>query len=83
MTKTYKISINVKAANELELEEKMQAFEDMQTYLSHEDMLAAVDVLMDHPNIVPFIKRVAPKEGEKLTGMRLMKIASEAAKEFS
>lgn len=81
--KTYKISIQIKANNEQELEEKMQAFEDLQTFLSHGDMLQAVDILMEHPNIVPFIKRVAPQQGEKLTPMKLMGIASEAAKEFS
>lgn len=83
MMKTYKINIQIQANNEQELEEKMQAFEDLQNYLSHEDMLQAVDVLMEHPNIVPFIKRVAPKEGESINPAKLLFIAKEAAKEFS
>ena len=81
--KTYSIHLKVTANSTAELEEKMQAFQDLQDHLEHEDLLSAVDVLIDNPDIVDFIKEVAPAEGKELSMGDYISIAKKAFVKFS
>ena len=65
--KTYKISLDIKATDKLQLVEKLQAFQDLQDYLSHEDLVTATIVITEQPEIVSFIKEVIPEEGNELS----------------
>lgn len=80
--KTYNISLQVEAENQEQLEEKLQAFQDLQDHLSHEDFLQAVDVVVENPEIVEFIKEVAPEEGKELSMTDYIGIARKAFQRF-
>lgn len=81
--KTYKIALQIKANSQTELEEKLQAFQDLQDHLSHDDLLQAVEVVVENPELVDFIKEVAPKEGQELSVRDYLSIAQKAYKKFS
>ncbi len=79
----YKVTIEVKADNKEELTEKLQAFQDLQDHLEHEDFISSVDVIVDNPEIVEFVKEVVPEEGQELTITDYMLIAKKAFERFS
>ncbi len=81
--KTYKIALQIKANSQGELEEKLQAFQDLQDHLSHDDLLQAVEVIVENPELVDFIKEVAPEEGKELSISDYLTIAQKAYKQFS
>ena len=74
----YKIKLNVEADNEKQLHEKMQAFQDLQSNLEHEDFLQAVEMIVEHPDLVEFIKEVAPEGDEELSLADYIGIANKA-----
>ena len=78
----YKIKLTVEAENEKQLREKMQAFQDLQTNLTHEDFLQAVEIIVEHPEIVDFIKEVAPEGDEELSLTDYIGIAQKAFTRF-
>ena len=79
---TYRINIEVKAANQEQLEEKLQAFQDLQDNMEHDDFVDAANIIVDHPEIIAFIKEVAPKEGQELSKTDYIGIAIKAFKTF-
>ena len=81
MTK-YNISLEIEAENQEQLEEKLQAFQDLQDHMEHEELLQAVDVVVEHPEIVNFIKEVAPEEGKELGMLDYVSIAKQAYQKF-
>lgn len=81
--KTYKINLSIEAKDQEELQEKLQAFQDLQDNLNHEDLLSAVDVVVENPELVEFIKEVAPEEGEELSLGDYLKIAKKAFSRFA
>lgn len=81
--KIFSVNLKVHADSPREVEEKLQAFQDLQDHLSHEDFLSAVDVIVDNPHIVEFIKEVAPEEGQELSMGDYISIAKKAFQEFS
>lgn len=80
--KTYKINLEIEANDQQELEEKLQAFQDLTDNLNHEDLIQAVDVVVENPEIVDFIKEVAPEEGKELTIGDYLGIAKKAYQRF-
>ena len=78
----YKIKLTVEADNEKQLKEKMQAFQDLQDNLEHEDLLQSVDVIVENPELVDFIKEVAPEDGEELSLGDYLSIAKKAFQKF-
>lgn len=74
--------IEVEAANQEQLEEKLQAFQDLQDNMEHDDIIDAVDLIVENPDIITFIKDVAPEEGQELTKTDYIKIAIKAFKTF-
>jgi hypothetical protein len=78
----YKVKLTVEAKDEKQLKEKMQAFQDLQTNLSHEDFLQAVEIIVEHPEIVDFIKEVAPEGDEELSLTDYISIAQKAFARF-
>ena len=81
--KTYKVSIEVEAEDTQQLEEKLQAFQDLQDNLQHDDLVQAVDVVVENPDIVEFIKEVSPEDGEELSMGDYLSIARKAFVKFS
>ena len=81
MTK-YKVSLEIEAENQEQLEEKLQAFRDLQDHLKHDEFLQAVDVVVEHPEIVDFIKEVAPEDGKELGMIDYISIAKKAFQKF-
>ncbi len=79
---TYKVNLTLQAENPEQVQEKLQAFQDLQDNLEHEDLLQAVEVIVENPEIVEFIKEVAPEEGEELTWGDYIKIAKKAFQRF-
>jgi hypothetical protein len=71
------------ADNKDQLAERLQAFQDLSDNLEHEDLITSVEVLKEHPEIVDFIKDVAPKEGEELSMTDYLKIATKAFRKFA
>lgn len=71
------------AENKDQLAERLQAFQDLSDNLEHEDLITSVEVLKEHPEIVDFIKDVAPKEGEELSMTDYLKIATKAFRKFA
>ena len=80
--KTYPVKINVKANNEAELFERLQAFQDLQDHLSHQDFVQATEVIVQNPALVDFIKQVLPEDGRELTLMDYLQIARKAYSRF-
>ncbi|PHQ85482.1 MAG: hypothetical protein COB65_02935 [Thalassobium sp.] len=78
----YKIKLTVDADNEKQLQEKMQAFQDLQSNLEHEDLLQAVEMIVEHPDLVEFIKEVAPEGDEELSLTDYIGIAKKAFEKF-
>ena len=81
--KKYKINLEIEAENEAQLEEKLQAFQDLQDHLEHEDLVQAVDVVVEHPEMVEFIKEVIPEDGQELTLVDYLNIARKAFGKFN
>ena len=80
--KKYKINIEIEAENEEQLEEKLQAFQDLQDNMEHDDFMDAVDVVVENPELVEFIKEVAPEEGQELTMSDYINIAKKSFAKF-
>lgn len=80
--KTYKVALQVEAESPEQLEEKLQAFQDLQDHLDHEDLMQATDMLIENPDIVDFIKEVAPEEGKELSITDYISIAKKAFQKF-
>jgi hypothetical protein len=78
----YKIKLTVEAESQEQLQEKMQAFQDLQSNLEHEDFLQAVEMIVEHPDLVEFIKEVAPEGDEELSLADYFEIAKKAFKKF-
>lgn len=78
----YKVKLTVEADSPEQVKEKMQAFQDLQTNLSHEDFLQAVEIIVEHPDIVEFIKEVAPEGDEELSLGDYINIARKAFEKF-
>jgi len=81
--KIYKVKLTVEAENQEQLNEKMQAFQDLQSNLPHEDFLQAVEIIVEHPEIVDFIKEVAPEGDEELSLTDYISIAQKAFARFA
>lgn len=79
----YTINQTHYAASKEQLVERLQAFQDLSDSMEHDDLIAAVEVLQENPEIVDFIKEVAPKEGEELSMTDYLKIATKAFKKFA
>ena len=60
----------------------MQAFQDLQNNLNHEDLMQAVDMIVEHPDLVEFIKEVAPKDDKELSLGDYINIARKAFQKF-
>ena len=78
----YKIRLAVEAESEEQLKEKIQAFQDLQDNLEHEDLLQAVEMIVEHPDLVEFIKEVAPDGDEELSLADYIGIAKKAFDKF-
>ena len=79
----YNIKLEVEAENKEQLAEKLQAFQDLQDNLEHDDLMTSVDVIVDNPEVVDFVKEVAPKDGKELTLKDYIIIAKKAFERFS
>ena len=75
---TYKINLNIKANSKEEVTEKLQAFQDLQDHLSHDDFIEATEVIVENPEIVDFIKEVMPEDGKELSMTDYISIAKKA-----
>jgi len=82
MSRIFKINLDIEANNQEEVEEKLQAFQDLQDNLEHEDLLQAVDTIVENPEIVEFIKEVSPEDGEELSLTDYIGIARKAFVKF-
>lgn len=82
MSKQFKVNLTIEAQDEQELNEKLQAFQDLQDNLAHEDLMQAVDMVVENPEIVDFIKEVAPEEGKELGLGEYVAIARKAYQKF-
>ncbi len=51
--KTFKVNLNIEANSPEEVEEKLQAFQDLQDNLEHEDLVQAVEMI-----VLDFVNRV-------------------------
>lgn len=80
---TFKVKLTVQAHSKEEVAEKLQAFQDLQDHLEHEDLLQAVAVIVEQPDIVDFIKEVVPQDGKELTVTDYISIAKKAFVKFS
>ncbi|MCB9335830.1 MAG: hypothetical protein H6586_06755 [Flavobacteriales bacterium] len=78
----YKVKLTVEADSKEQLVEKMQAFQDLQNNLNHEDLMQAVDMIVEHPDLVEFIKEVAPKDDKELSLGDYINIARKAFQKF-
>ena len=78
----FKVNLEVRAENAEQVEEKLQAFQDLQDSMNHEDMLQAVDLVVENPEMVEFIKEVAPEEGQELNLSDYINIARKAFQKF-
>lgn len=79
---TYKINLEIKADTKEEVSEKLQAFQDLQDHLSHEDLLQSVDVIVENPEMVDFIKEVLPEDDKELSLTDYIGIARKAFIKF-
>ncbi|MCB0396835.1 MAG: hypothetical protein KDD36_09290 [Flavobacteriales bacterium] len=79
---TYNIELRVQARDEQELAEKLQAFQDLQDHLEHDDMMQATEIIVEHPELVEFIKEVVPEEGQELSLSDYIAIARKAWVKF-
>ena len=78
----YKVKLTVEADSKEQLAEKMQAFQDLQNNLNHEDLIQAVEMIVEHPDLVEFIKEVAPEDDKELSLGDYINIARKAFQKF-
>ncbi|MBL4753232.1 MAG: hypothetical protein JKY52_06515 [Flavobacteriales bacterium] len=83
MSKTYTVNLSIEAESPEALEEKLQAFQDLMDNMQHDDLVQAVDVIVENPEIIEFIKEVAPEDGQELTMGDYLNIARKAFTRFS
>lgn len=81
--RTFKVNLDIEAGSPEEVAEKLQAFQDLQDNLEHEDLVQAVDMIVENPEIVDFIKDVAPEDGEALSLTDYISIARKAFVRFA
>jgi len=81
MTK-YKVNLEIAAENQEQLQEKLQAFQDLVDNLEHDDLIQAVDVVVENPELVDFIKEVSPEDGKELSVSDYLGIAKKAYQRF-
>lgn len=81
--KTFNINLSLQANNENELTEKLQAFQDLQDHLEHDDFMASTEIIVEHPEIIDFIKEVIPEGGQELTLTDYIGIAKKAFQRFA
>ena len=81
--KKFNVTLEIQAKDEIELREKLQAFQDLQDTLAHEDFIASTTVIVEHPDIIDFIKDVIPEDGEELGLPDYIKIARKAFNRFA
>lgn len=81
--KTYTVTLSIEAESTEQLEEKLQAFQDLIDNMEHDDLVQAVEVVVENPEIVEFIKEVAPEDGKELTMTDYLNIARKAFTKFS
>ncbi|UZO79743.1 hypothetical protein NBT05_12370 [Aquimarina sp. ERC-38] len=81
--KPYKVNIEVLANNPEEVNEKLQAFQDLSDHLNHEDFISSTAVIVENPDIIEFVKEVVPEEGKELTLTDYVLIAKKAFERFS
>ncbi|WP_438712315.1 hypothetical protein ACSTS3_10465 [Aquimarina muelleri] len=81
--KNFNISLTIPAIDKQQLQEKLQAFQDLQDHLEHEDFITSATIIVEHPDIIDFIKEVIPEEGEELTMTDYIKIAKKAFERFA
>lgn len=79
----FKVTLAVKATDKEQVSEKLQAFQDLQDHLQHDDFIQAVEVIVDNPKIVTFIKEVVPEDGKSLSLTDYIGIARKAFVTFS
>lgn len=82
--KSYNVNIDIEAESPEQVTEKLQAFQDLMDIeeLNHEDLMQAIDVIVENPNIITFIKKVVPEGDAELSVADYLRIAKEAYKEF-
>lgn len=80
--KTYKVNLEIQAQSPDQVGEKLQAFQDLQDNLEHEDFMQAVEVIVMNPDIIDFIKEVVPEDGEELSLGDYLGIAKKAFTKF-
>ena len=81
--KKYNVTLEIQAHNEIELQEKLQAFQDLQYTLEHEDFIASTTIIVEHPEIIDFVKEVIPEDGKELGLPDYIKIARKAFQRFA
>jgi nicotinate-nucleotide pyrophosphorylase len=81
--RTFKVNLDIEADSPEEVAEKLQAFQDLQDNLEHEDLVQAVEMIVENPEIVDFIKDVAPEDGEELSLTDYISIARKAFVRFA
>lgn len=80
--KTFNISIEIQAEDKDQVTEKLQAFHDLQTLLSHEEFIETTQVIVENPDIIDFIKEVMPHDGQDLDLTDYIRIARKAFARF-
>ena len=82
--KNYNVNIDIEAESPEQVQEKLQGFQDLMDIqdLDHEDLMQAIEVIVENPNIITFIKRVVPQGDDELSVGDYLRIAKEAYVEF-
>ena len=79
----FTVNLEIEASDKAALQEKLQAFQDLQDHLSHEDLVSSVEVIVENPEIVEFIKEVVPEDGRELSLSDYVGIAKKAFSRFA
>lgn len=79
----FTVNLEIEANDKAALQEKLQAFQDLQDHLSHEDLVSSVEVIVENPEIVEFIKEVVPEDGRELSLSDYVGIAKKAFSRFA
>ena len=79
----FTVNLEIEANDKAALQEKLQAFQDLQDHLSHADLVSSVEVIVENPEIVEFIKEVVPEDGRELSLSDYVGIAKKAFSRFA
>ena len=75
--------MSIEAQSPVHVEEKLTAFKSLSVALDHDDLINVINLVVENPTIVEFIKSAIPEDGKELTEGDYASLITRAIAKFS